>query len=63
MRNDPPLLIIAQTSPLAISGALAAILTGRVINRIGPGWAMFLSMCAFLTGNTLIATAPIHQTY
>ncbi|KAF2788853.1 major facilitator superfamily MFS-1 [Melanomma pulvis-pyrius CBS 109.77] len=63
LRGESPLLTIAHICPLAISGVAAAITTGRVIGRWGPGWVMFCSMCAFLTGNVLIATAPISQSY
>ena len=42
---------------------IAAFTTGKVIGRLGPAWVMFIAMCAFLTGNILIATAPISQSY
>lgn len=42
---------------------MAAITTGHVISRIGPGWVMLISMLAFLTGSILVATMPIHQIY
>ncbi|KAF2865027.1 major facilitator superfamily-domain-containing protein [Massariosphaeria phaeospora] len=58
-----PLLSVAQASPLAVSGAIAAVVTGKVISRIGPGWVMFVAMCAFVVGNILNATAPVGQTY
>ncbi|EOA89248.1 uncharacterized protein SETTUDRAFT_105301 [Exserohilum turcica Et28A] len=63
LRGHSPLLTIAQTCPIALSGVVAAITTGRVISRTGPGWVMLISMLAFLIGNTLVATMPIHQTY
>ena len=44
-------------------GFIAAITTGHVISRIGPGWVMLISMLAFLTGNILVATMPIEQIY
>lgn len=56
-------MTMAHISPVAISGFIAAVVSGRVISRIGPGWVMFISMLAFLTGCILIATMPINQTY
>ncbi|PZD38946.1 MelB, Na+melibiose symporter transporter [Pyrenophora tritici-repentis] len=63
LRGESPLLTIAHTCPVAISGFIAAITTGHVISRIGPGWVMLISMLAFLTGNILVATMPIQQIY
>jgi MFS family permease len=54
---------MAQLSPVAISGFIAAITTGNVISRIGPGWVMLISMCAFTIGSILVATMPPHQIY
>jgi MFS family permease len=54
---------MAHISPVAISGVIAALTTGHVISRIGPGWVMLISMLAFLTGNILVATMPVNQTY
>ena len=63
LRHTSPLLTMAQISPVAISGFIAAITTGHVISRIGPGFVMLISMLAFLTGSILAATMPIHQIY
>ncbi|KAF2023021.1 hypothetical protein EK21DRAFT_105518 [Setomelanomma holmii] len=63
LRGTSPLLTVAQVSPFAISGFLAAITTGHVISRIGPGWVMLISMLAFLIGSILTATMPVDQTY
>jgi MFS family permease len=49
--------------PVAISGFIAAITTGHVISRIGPGWVMLISMLAFLVGLILTATMPVDQLY
>ena len=54
---------MAQLCPVTISGFIAAITTGHVISRIGPGWVMLISMCAFTIGSILIATMPPHQVY
>jgi len=53
----------SQIIPTAISGALAAITTGYVIGKVQPGWVMLISMMAFMVGNILLATVPVHQTY
>jgi MFS family permease len=63
LRGASPLLTMAQLSPVAISGFFAAITTGHIISRIGPGWVMLISMLAFLTGNILVATMPVDQIY
>lgn len=63
LRGNSPLLTVAYMSPLVPSGFIAAITTGRVISRIGPGWVMLISMTAFLVGCVLTATVPVHQTY
>jgi MFS family permease len=54
---------MAHFCPVAISGFLAAITTGHVISRIGPGWVMLISMVAFLVGSILVATMPVDQLY
>lgn len=63
LRGTSPLLTMAQLCPVAISGFLAGITTGRVISRIGPGWVMMISMLAFMTGSILVVTMPIDQIY
>lgn len=62
-RGNSILLTVAQTTPTAISGALAAIATGFLIGRMQPGWCMLISMTAFLVGLILLATMPVNQTY
>lgn len=57
------LLTAAQIVPTAISGAIAAIVTGRLIAIMQPGWIMLASMLAFLVGTILLATMPVKQTY
>lgn len=62
-RNHSPLLSTAEYSPIAISGLCAAITTGFLLSRIPPSFIMLAAMLAFLVGSTLIATAPLSQTY
>jgi MFS family permease len=54
---------MAHFGPVVISGFLAAITTGHVISRVGPGWVMLISMLAFLVGSILVATMPVDQLY
>jgi hypothetical protein len=54
---------MAQLSPIARSGFLAAVTTGHVISRTGLGWVMLISVSAFLIGSILVATMPVDQTY
>ncbi|KAK3682323.1 major facilitator superfamily-domain-containing protein [Podospora appendiculata] len=63
LRGASPLLATAQVSPVAVSGAIAAIATGFLLGRIGPAWTMVAAMSAFLAGITILATMPIDQTY
>jgi MFS family permease len=62
-RGHSILLSTAQLSPTCIAGCLAAIMTGFLIAKIQSGWIMLISMSAFLTGNILLATMPVRQTY
>ncbi|KAL2417975.1 Low affinity ammonium transporter [Exophiala dermatitidis] len=63
LRGQTVLLTAAQIVPTAISGAIAAIVTGRLIAIMQPGWIMLASMLAFLVGTILLATMPVKQTY
>ncbi len=63
LRGEPPLLATAHFSPVVVSGAVAAILTGALMHRLGPPLVMLCAMVAFTIGAILIATMPITQTY
>jgi MFS family permease len=59
-----PLRSTASFSPVAISGVLAALVTGAVLlPKLGPPTVMLLSLVAFTTGTVLIMTAPLDQIY
>ncbi|KAK3052027.1 hypothetical protein LTR09_006981 [Extremus antarcticus] len=47
----------------AISGLTAALATGFLLSHIKVSYVLLLATLAFLIGQTLIATAPIEQTY
>jgi hypothetical protein len=63
LRDQSPLLVSAQISPIALSGCAAALLTGFLLSRLRPAIIMAIAMFFFLVGNVLGATAPINQTY
>lgn len=63
IRGHSPLSVSAQLSPLAISGACAAIITGFLLSKLRPAVIMTIALCCFLIGVILIGTAPVDQTY
>ncbi|KAI1310868.1 major facilitator superfamily transporter [Xylaria venustula] len=63
LRGASPLLATAWHSPIFVSGIAAALTTGFIIHRVGPAVVMALALMAFTVGITLIATAPIGQSY
>ncbi|KAI1121560.1 major facilitator superfamily transporter [Nemania abortiva] len=63
LRGGSPLLATAWHSPIFVSGIAAALTTGLIIHRVGPATVMALALLAFTIGVTLIATAPIDQSY
>lgn len=63
IRQLEPMLVAAQFTPVAASGCCAAIITGLLLSKLRPAWVMTFALSAFLTGNLLIGTAPVHQTY
>lgn len=63
IRGDSLLLATAHATPTAITGAMAAVITGRLLGTAGPGWVMLIAMFAFCIGNILLATVPADQTY
>lgn len=63
LRGTSPLLASAYLSPLVIAGIVAAVATGFLLSHIRAGWLMVIAMSAFLIGNLLVATVPVHQIY
>ncbi|KAK1779725.1 major facilitator superfamily domain-containing protein [Copromyces sp. CBS 386.78] len=63
IRGESGLMTTAYFSPVAVSGAIAAVVTGVVLGKIGPAWTILCAMCAFFTGNMLLATRPLEQNY
>jgi MFS family permease len=63
IRGASPLLGAAWLSPVAVSGAVAAVCTGFLLGRLRPAWVMTIALTMFTVGTILIATAPVRQTY
>ena len=63
LRHHSVLLTVARQTPAMVTGPLAAILTGLLIGKFQPGIIMAFAMLAFLTGNILMATTTVRQTY
>lgn len=63
LRGASPLLATAWHSPILVSGIIAALTTGLIIPRVGPATVMAIALLCFTIGITLIATAPIQQSY
>ncbi|TID22869.1 major facilitator superfamily-domain-containing protein [Venturia nashicola] len=63
IRGIGPILASAWISPVCVSGALAAIVTGWLLGKVRPGVVMCIALTFFTTGTIIIMTVPIHQTY
>lgn len=63
LRGASPLLGSAQFVPVVIAGAIAAVVVGLLLHRIGPPLVMTAALMAFTVGTILMATCPIDQTY
>lgn len=63
LRGASPLLATAWHSPILVSGVAAAVTFGFIVHRVGPAVVMALALAAFTAGTTLIATAPVMQSY
>jgi len=63
LRMQSPLLSTADFVPVGISGAIAAVTTGRLLSKMPTSVIMAIAMAAFTTGLIIISTTPVHQTY
>ncbi|QDS68933.1 hypothetical protein FKW77_008432 [Venturia effusa] len=63
LRGIGPILGTAWISPVCVSGAIAAIVTGWLLGKVRPGVLMVIALTFFTTGTILIMTAPINQIY
>ncbi|MCJ1471794.1 hypothetical protein MMC13_000435 [Lambiella insularis] len=64
LRGYSPLLASAQNAPAAVTGFVAAIVTGALIgNQIPIPYIMILALTAYCITPVLSAIMPINQTY
>ncbi|KAM4067146.1 major facilitator superfamily protein [Hirsutella rhossiliensis] len=65
IRHLSPLLTTAWFSPVTVSGAVAAVVTGKLLGplQVKPAAVMTLALLAFTVGAILTAFAPADQTY
>lgn len=65
IRHLSPLLTTAWFCPVAIAGAAAAVVTGKLLGpmQVRPPVVMTLALVAFTTGAILTALAPTDQLY
>jgi MFS family permease len=63
IRGHSLLSTVAQQSPTVISGFCASLAVGVFLAKTKVANIMFAAMCCFLTGQILLATAPVNQTY
>ncbi|KAJ6445255.1 MFS transporter [Purpureocillium lavendulum] len=65
IRHLSPLLTTAWFAPVAIAGAAAAVVTGKLLGpwRVRPPVVMTFALIAFTTGAILTAFAPTSQLY
>ncbi|KEZ39001.1 hypothetical protein SAPIO_CDS10365 [Scedosporium apiospermum] len=65
IRNLSPLLTMAWLSPSAIAGAVAAVVTGKLLGpfKVKPAVLMTMAPAAFTAGSILTGLAPTDQVY
>lgn len=63
LRHASPLLASAYSVPTMISGAVAAVVVGIMLHRVGPPLIMTGALVAFAVGAILLATCPVDQIY
>ncbi|KAJ6080518.1 hypothetical protein N7467_010271 [Penicillium canescens] len=63
VKGDSALLATTKWSAAAISGAIAALITGFLLGRLPPSVIMFCAMAFFTAGLSIFATVPVDQAY
>ncbi len=63
IKGDSPLLASAKWSGAAPAGVAAALTTGYLMAHVRPSLLLLAAMAAFLAGQLLLATLPVHQVY
>lgn len=63
LRGYSALAACAQNAPVAVSGLIAAVATGFLLSHVKVSYVLLTATLFFLTGQILIATVPVGQTY
>ncbi|KAI9689258.1 MAG: hypothetical protein M1820_010189 [Bogoriella megaspora] len=63
LRGATPLLATAEVLPGAVSGVVAALMTGFLLGRVHKPYIMVAAELAFCAGNIVVATMPVAQLY
>ncbi|CAF1488115.1 unnamed protein product [Rotaria magnacalcarata] len=63
IRGASALLTTAMMSPITISGLVATLSVSQLYGRLPAHFLLMAAMIFFCISNTLIATAPVDQTY
>lgn len=63
VRGHSVLLATAESSPVVVTGLLAALFTGWLLPRVKVAYIMLTAMIAFIIGLVLLVTVPAEQTY
>lgn len=63
LRGASPLLASAYLSPAAISGAMASVVTGYLLEKLRAAWVMLIAMVFFTIGIILLMTCPLDRIY
>lgn len=65
IRGLSPLRAATWLLPVLITGLIASVITGFLLGpaKFTPPVVMTIALCAFLTGITIFATAPVDQIY
>ncbi|KAG9659322.1 MFS general substrate transporter, partial [Aureobasidium melanogenum] len=63
VRGYSALAACAQNAPVAVSGLLASVATGILLSKTKVSNVLLIATLCFLTGQILIATAPVGQIY
>lgn len=63
LRGASPLLASAYVCPAAISGAMASVATGYLLEKLRAAYVMVIAMIFFTIGIILLTTCPVDQIY
>ncbi|KAK2623578.1 hypothetical protein QTJ16_007132 [Diplocarpon rosae] len=63
LRQHSILAAAAQQAPAAVSGLLASLTVAYLFSKLNVAYFMVAAMVSFLTGQVLLSTVPVSQTY